>query len=242
MLRTWRRKICFTLAFIFWVFLLASCSAEKASKNSVMEIDGLTVARSEYEMIIASCGTQESRRYSTAEVNREDFWTSGEKGDCPVDRVMDMAEEELVRKKVIAHMADDAGIETATDYDSILSEMEAQNHSNSDENAAGEKYYGLTSYEIEDYYSYIYSKAEAELLEYLKQKYEVTEEEINREYEENRDSYGDDGQSVEERKGIVKNEIQTRLAKEEIEKNVESADIAADEDELRKIALNVLEK
>lgn len=315
----------------------------KTVKDSdvVMEIAGQAVVKAEYQMILASHASEIKQQYDTDTANREDFWTAGQKGQRPLDEIMRLAGEDLTEKKVIAQLAKESGITAGTDYLSIASQMEEENDSRSKAEQSGDVVYGLTAFGIREYYDYIYTQVEHELIEKLKGEHDIPEEELEEIYQENQDAYTSEvsvkmlvaemfaetgteqamqaaeemkdnvdlqhlsdaypninfyelemssrnmeegrsgaymqrwltasmmqegevcepfaigenmlvmrclersehtAQPFEEVKGLLKDDVQTRLAQEDIEKAVESASVNFQEDMLEQIALEALEK
>ena len=98
-------------------------------------------------------------QYTTDEANRKDFWTTEFEDGRPVDQLITLTTDELVEKKAIAKLAKDAKIDNDTDYAAMEESL-----GNRNENAV----YGVTEMELSDYYEYIYTQTESELLEYLK--------------------------------------------------------------------------
>lgn len=153
--------------------------------DRVMEIAGNVVVREEYEMILKRYISEVTRQYTTEDVNKKNFWNTEVEGKYPIEQIMELAKDELVYKKTIAYLAEQAGMEQETEYVPLMTKMHDANNSDGMQ-------YGLTSYEPADYYSYIYKGIEAEVIENLKQKKDVTEEELKAIYQENIASYTSD--------------------------------------------------
>ena len=152
------------------VFISCGTSAVK-DRATVMEIDGQIVQKEEYQMLAQSHVAEVKMQYTTDEANRKDFWTTEFEDGRPVDQLITLTTDELVEKKAIAKLAKDAKIDNATDYAAMEESL-----GNRNENAV----YGVTEMELSDYYEYIYTQTESELLEYLKKKNPVTEEEVRK--------------------------------------------------------------
>lgn len=149
-----------------------------------MEIAGYPVVKEEYQMVLRQYDAGVKGRYTTEEANQEGFWTMDLDGGRPLDQVMELAQEDLVYKKVVAKLAKDAGIPGEPDYLALAGQMEKENGTQ-----AGDVTYGPTSRTLEDYYAYVYTDLEAKLMESLKGTYEVTEEDLKQQYQENLDQY-----------------------------------------------------
>lgn len=155
--------------------------------DTVMEIAGQPVVKAEYQMVLKHYAPEVKRQYSTEEANAENFWEMEE--GRPLERVMELAEEDLTRKKVVARLAGEAGIEEKADYLSIMEGMGAENTEREGKVSSGEVVYGLTSFAPEDYYSYVYTSLESQLLEKLKSSHPISDEELEEIYQENQGQY-----------------------------------------------------
>ncbi len=155
--------------------------------DTVMEIAGQPVVKAEYQMVLKHYAPEVKRQYSTEEANAENFWEMEE--GRPLEQVMELAEEDLTRKKVVAQLAGEAGIEEKADYLSIMEGMGAENTEREGKVSSGEVVYGLTSFAPEDYYSYVYTSLESQLLEKLKSSHPISDEELEEIYQENQGQY-----------------------------------------------------
>ncbi len=157
--------------------------------DTVMEIAGQPVVKAEYQMVLKSHVPEVKSRYTTEEANAEDFWEMEGGAGSPIGQVMELAQEDLARKKVVARLAQEAGIGVQADYGSIVEGMGTENTKREGRSASGEVIYGLTSFTPEDYYSYVYTDLESQLLEKLKSSHPVSEEELEAIYQENQGQY-----------------------------------------------------
>ena len=155
--------------------------------DTVMEIAGQPVVKAEYQMVLKHYAPEVKRQYSTEEANVENFWEMEE--GRPLEQVMELAEEDLARKKVVARLAGEAGIGEKADYLSIMEGMGAENTEREGKVSSGEVVYGLTSFAPEDYYSYVYTSLESQLLEKLKSSHPISDEELEEIYQENHGQY-----------------------------------------------------
>ena len=105
--------------------------------------------------------------------------------------------------------------------------------------------YGLLSFEPEDYYKYVYTGLEVQVLEHLKKEYEVSEEDLKTMYQETYSGKekGQEAPSFQEAAGELKSQRQTWLAQQEIYKQEQEAEIVINisQEELEQLALEVLE-
>ena len=155
--------------------------------DTVMEIAGQPVVKAEYQMVLKHYAPEVKRQYSTEEANAENFWEMEE--GRPLEQVMELAEEDLTRKKVVVQLAGEAGIGEKADYLSIMEGMGAENTEREGKVSSGEVVYGLTSFAPEDYYSYVYTSLESQLLEKLKSSHPISDEELEEIYQENQGQY-----------------------------------------------------
>ncbi|MBO5303228.1 MAG: peptidyl-prolyl cis-trans isomerase [Lachnospiraceae bacterium] len=160
------------------VAVLSACGTKTVENDApVMKIGDEMVVKAEYQMIVDRYRSNVTRQYTTEEINQENFWTTEHKESVrPVDEVMELALKDITQKKVIAQLAKNAGTVTDTDYLSILEQMGVHNE---------ESIYGLSNFEIDDYYAYVYTGIEAEYIESYKKEHPVSEEELKAVYEEN---------------------------------------------------------
>ena len=182
----WNRSKKWLIPGILTVICAAAIACGTNTVNGdapVMEINGETVVKEEYQMILKDYVAQVKMQYTTDEANQKDFWNAEFSDGSPIEKIMDLAEEELTEKKVVVHFAKEAGIDAPLDYNSMQEQM--QRHNN-------ESIYGLTSFELEGYYDYVYMGIESDVIEYLKKENELTEEELRRIYEEKKADYTSD--------------------------------------------------
>ena len=169
----------------------SGCGREAVEDSgTVMEIAGYPVVKAEYQMVLRQYDAGVKGNYTTEEANREDFWTMDLEGGRPLKQVMELAKEDLTHKKVVAKLAKDAGIPGEPDYLTLAGQMEKEERETGMQ--AGDVTYGPTSRTLEDYYTYVYTDLEAKLMESLKGTYQVPEEELRQQYQENLEQYTSD--------------------------------------------------
>lgn len=172
---------------------ITGCGTKTVKDNdTVMEIAGQPVVKEEYQMVLNSYAAQVKGYYTTEEANRKDFWTVETEEGTPLGKIMKLAQEDLVRKKVVAQLAKDAGIESDTDYVSMMEAMQKENDRRKNAEDNQEVVYGLTSFSPADYYTYVYTQTEMQLLESLKKNYGLTEKELEQIYQEHIETYTSD--------------------------------------------------
>lgn len=175
------KRISIGMMTVICAAVLSSCGTKTIESDAtVMEIDQQTVQKEEYQMIAQSYIAEVTRQYTTEEANQKDFWTTEFAEGKPVEKLIALTKEELIEKKVVAKLAEDAGIDSVSDYQSLKDKMDSHNE---------ESAYGLTNMDISDYYEYAYTELESELIEYLKKENPRTEEELRQIYEENKEDY-----------------------------------------------------
>lgn len=186
-----RNILCMTA--VFCAAAVIGCGTKTVKDSDVvMEIAGQTVVKAEYQMILGDYESEIKRQYDTDTANREDFWTSGKTGERPLDQIMQLAEEELKEKKTIAQLAADLGMDAKTDYGTLAAQMDGDNDRRGAADESGDNVYGMTSFQMREYYDYVYTQLEYEVLEALKKKHEVSAEELQKIYEENQQAYTSD--------------------------------------------------
>lgn len=172
---------------------MAGCGTKTVKGSDVvMEIAGQDVVKEEYQMILADYVAEVKQQYDTDIANRKDFWTSGKEGERPLDKIMQLAEDDLTGKKVSAQLAKESQTAAVTDYLSIAEQMEGENDRRQTAEEDGEVVYGLTSFDVREYYNYIYTQIEYEAVKSLKQEQDLSEEELKKIYQKNQQEYTSD--------------------------------------------------
>lgn len=172
---------------------ITGCGTQTVKDNDlVMEIGGQPVVKAEYQMILENYVARVKGQYTTDQANQKDFWTMQLENGTPLEQIMELAQQELVHKKVVAQLAKNVGIEKSSDYISMMQELEQENSNREEGNTAGQTVYGLTSFTAKDYYTYIYTEIEGQLLEKLKEDQQVTDQELKEIYQENIEQYTSD--------------------------------------------------
>lgn len=186
-----KKILCMTT--VFCAAALLGCGTKTVKDGDVvMEIAGQAVVKAEYQMILGDYESEVKRQYDTDTANREDFWTSGKSGQRPLDEIMRLAREELTAKKTIAQFAAELGMEAQTDYQAIAAQMEGENDRRKGTDESGAPVYGKNAFQMREYYDYVYTQLEYEVVETRKENYIVTEEELQKIYQENQEAYTSD--------------------------------------------------
>ena len=179
--------LCIMTVFCAAAFL--GCGTKTVKDNEVvLEVAGQPVVKAEYQMILNSYAAQVKGQYTTDQANQEDFWTRGQ-DQTPLEQIMELAEQDILHKKVVAQLVEEAEIAKETDYLSVMEQMETENQKRQEKEASGEIVYGLTSFTAGDYYTYVCTEWEAQLLENLKSKFDVADQELEEIYQKNIQEY-----------------------------------------------------
>ena len=172
---------------------ITGCGTQTVKDSElVMEIEGQPVVKAEYQMILENYVAQVKGQYTTDQANQKDFWTMQQEDGTPLEQIMELAQQELVHKKVVAQLAENVGIEKNSDYLSMMQELEQENNNREGGNTSGQTVYGLTFFTAKDYYTYIYTEIEGQLLERLKEDQQVTDQELKKIYQDNIEQYTSD--------------------------------------------------
>lgn len=158
----------------------------------VMEIAGQPVVKAEYQMIAGSCQNEVKQQYDTDTVNHKDFWVTGEPGERPLDKAMQLARDTLAFNKTVAQLAREKGMTAELDYLSLTAQQEGENARREEAKDSGGTFYGITAFGIREYYDYVYTQAEYELTEILKREQDISDEELQAIYEQNQQEYTSD--------------------------------------------------
>ncbi len=187
------RKIILGMMAVLSAAAITSCGTQTVKDSDlVMEIEGQPVVKAEYQMILENYVAQVKGQYTTDQANQKDFWTMKQGDGTPLEQIMELAQQELVHKKVVAQLAENVGIEKKSDYLSMMQELELENDNREAKSADGQTVYGLTSFTAKDYYTYTYTEIEGQLLENLKEDQQITEQELKKIYQENIEQYTSD--------------------------------------------------
>jgi len=166
------------------------CGTNSAKADSVvMQVDAQEITKEEYQMILSKYVARVKANYSTKEANSDTFWESEFENGTPLTEIMALTREELVYNKTLAKLAKEQGSDIGTSYREIAKSLEEENQNRNDKKNQNQVVYGLLSYEMTDYYDYIYSGLENEVMEKIKTDCDVSEEEIENYYNENVDKY-----------------------------------------------------
>lgn len=178
---------------VFCAAAFMGCGTKTVGDSEVvMEIADQPVVKAEYQMIVDSCQAKIKQQYDTDTVNSKDFWNTGEPGERPLDKAMQLAREALVSNKTVAQLAEEKGIAAELDYLSLAEQQEGENARREGAEASGGTLYGITAFGIREYYDYAYTQAEHELIEILKGEQDISDEELQTIYEENQQEYTSD--------------------------------------------------
>ena len=124
-MRNRNRGIVLCVLAVFCAAAMTGCGTKTVKENdTVMEVAGQHVVKAEYQMIVGSYAAQVKAEYTTDEANRKDFWTMETGNGTPLETIMKLAQEDLIYKKTVARLAKDAGIETETEYVSMMKDLE----------------------------------------------------------------------------------------------------------------------
>lgn len=175
--------------FLLIVLMVSLIFTGSKEYRPVMKINNEKVVEEEYKMIINKYQANVKNNYNNEEINRKDFWTTNINGETPLNVIMNLAEEELVRKKILSELAKSNDINIETDYKSLKEMMSDENKRRNLEEASNEMAFGLSSYKIEEFYQYIYYNLEGKVKESLKKDKEISDEELEKIYEYNKSKY-----------------------------------------------------
>lgn len=187
------RKLILGMMAVLSAAAITGCGTQTVKDSEIiMEIEGQPVVKAEYQMILEDYVAQVKGQYTTDQANQKNFWTTQQEDGTPLEQIMELAQQELVHKKVVVQLAETVGIERKSDYLSMMQELEQENDNREGGSAAGQNVYGLTSFTPKDYYTYTYTELEGQLLESLKEEQQVTDQELKQIYQENIEQYTSD--------------------------------------------------
>ncbi|EGT5620082.1 peptidyl-prolyl cis-trans isomerase [Clostridium perfringens] len=178
------KKLFFNIIPITFLIIIIILFFLKANNDysTIMIINNQKVLKEEYQMIIEKYESKVKSEYSTEDANAKDFWTNNSKGTTPLDKIINLANEELIKNKVLLKIAKDNKLKINVEYDyikdKIIKENKLKNIS-----------FGLSSYTIYNYYKYSYYTLENEVNEYLKKDINISDEELKEIYDKNKSIY-----------------------------------------------------
>lgn len=157
------------------VLVLAGCSTQKDSvkergnnEDAVLYIDDKPVSEEEYAMLAKEYSNQVYMKYTTEQVNHENFWTNEVDGTAPYELLDEIIQEELLYNYTIKNLAVELSVVEDYTYEDLLALAEEENASRSETGETTEDtVYGLTGFSDETYYKYWYSNLETQVINAL---------------------------------------------------------------------------
>ncbi|POP34615.1 hypothetical protein C3B58_01935 [Lactonifactor longoviformis] len=229
----------------FLAVIIVSCiyirGKNTTAQGTALTVNGYSVAEEEFQMILSDYRSKVYSLYSSDEIHKESFWITEYDGETPLKKIEGLAVEHLVRNKTIQKLSEKRGLTKKFSYSDIIEETKKENAERKQAYDSGQAVYGMRSYEIDDYYKYLYSNMEAALIvDLIKNTIEVTEEECKTYYEEHKEMDAELQEGYEKTKSIIKRRIQDDKADAIIAKEIKKAKVNYDQKQLDRLALEVL--
>lgn len=182
------------LSILTAVLVLAGCTTgeDSAKENAgaeevVLYVGDEPVSEAEYKMLAEEYSNQIYMKYTTEQVNREDFWQTEIDGTTPWELLDELVQQELKYNYTLKDLAVEQSVTEDYTYQELMESGEEENTSRSEKLDSEEGIvYGLTDYDEETYYKYWYSNLETQVINALiEDEASVTEDECRAYYEEN---------------------------------------------------------
>lgn len=233
-----------TVTFLLIIAVLEGCQYERNQTNekAALYVNQEMIGEEEIGTVLSGFRANIYSQYTNEEVNKSDFWTMEINGESPLEKIEDMTVEKIVYNRTLEKMSTERKITEAFAYKDLLESMNTQNEELENTRRKGGIIYGKQSYTIEEYYEYIYSDLEANLINYIiKNEISVTEKECKNYYAENKTNPDLEG-DYEAVKSVVKRKIQDQKAEDMIEKEVEKTKVKKNKEKIDEVALSVLKE
>ena len=176
------------------VLILAGCTTgeDSAKENAgaeevVLYVGDEPVSEAEYKMLAEEYSNQIYMKYTTEQVNSEDFWQTEIDGTTPWELLDELVQQELKYNYTLKDLAVEQSVTEDYTYQELMESGEEENTSRSEKLDSEEGIvYGLTDYDEETYYKYWYSNLETQVINALiEDEASVSEDECRAYYEEN---------------------------------------------------------
>lgn len=183
------KKRVLSLVLLCMIIMLIGCNNE--GKKVVLQIDGISVSESEFEMAMSKNRTDVilyfGENYGETQFD-ENFWTKayGKNNQKPIDVLKQKAVNEITSNLAVLLSAKEAGIISSVSYEDILEMYIQENETRKESVDKGEVIYGVTAFEFRDYYDWLLSNCKMQLRNQLSEK--VTEPEIRDYYEKEKEN------------------------------------------------------
>ncbi len=150
--------------------------------DTVMIINNQKVTKEEYQMIIDKYQAQVKSKYSTEDANKKDFWTINSNGSTPLNEIINLANEELIKNKVLLKIAKDNKIKINVEFNDIKNTILEKNKFKNNS-------FGLSSYTLYNYYKYLYYTLENEVENFLRKNNSISDIKLKEIYNQNQSMY-----------------------------------------------------
>lgn len=179
------------------ILVLSGCGKGN-KKDVVFYFNEDPVIKDEYELLAKEYSNQIYRKYSTEQVNQEDFWTKEIDGQKPYELLDEIVTEKLLENYNLKTIAIEEKIVKDYNYQELMEQRDKENQEKKEGVQEGEVIYGLTSFEDSAYYEYWYSNLETQIKnQWIKEYSKVTKEECQEYYTTHqRDFFYDIGVTV----------------------------------------------
>ena len=168
-----------------------TASDEKHNPDeTVLYLDGDAVTEDEYALLASEYKNQVTMKYSTDQVNTDDFWQTEIDGETPVRQLEKLILDRLKYNYAVKHLALEADVIEDYTYAELRQKQESENNERAEQIEDDETVYGLTSYDASAYYSYWYSNLETQWKNsWIPENAHVTESDCRDYYEDHAGGY-----------------------------------------------------
>jgi len=158
--------------FIILIFLISLTEGCTRDKNIIAMVNGIPVTRSEmsYWMLLEKADVYRYFYQKYEVKDSENFWYTSCEGEIPIEKLKTKAFNNAKRCKVEQQLSLSKGIDTETNFDSIVSRMSVVNKERSEKIKKGIVIYGPKKFTIRTYFLYLHDKMVYDLKEELRKK------------------------------------------------------------------------
>ncbi|MDY4669072.1 MAG: hypothetical protein SO415_03595 [Oliverpabstia sp.] len=174
------------------ILVLSGCGKDN-KKDIVFYFNEDSVTKDEYEMLAKEYSNQIYRKYSTEQVNQEDFWTKEIDGQKPYELLDEIVTEKLLENYNLKTIAVEEKIVKDYNYQELMEQRDKENQEKKKGVQEGDVIYGLTSFDDSAYYEYWYSNLETQIKnQWIKENVKVTRGECQTYYDTHREDFSYD--------------------------------------------------
>ncbi len=162
----------------------------KKTDEVVVTVNGVSVRETEFQLAMSHLRSEVVLHFSQeyAETDFSDaFWKKeyGENKETPIQVLKEKAAAELTEKHIVLSFAKNRGLIAEDDFEYIQKNHQKENASREEQLKNGETIYGVTKFELWDYYDWYVSNCMVQLRN--RELQNISEEDVKKYYDENKE-------------------------------------------------------